>query len=135
MNEFKPDYDVSDEIMCELMQENRELKSQLSDHLFALDEIAALKAQLAEQLVYTNELKQLIRAGFMQGGKYRDLLKSESEDVFNTLDPSPELIAQHDADVIDKAREEAIKGKLNNWSKSYILLGEYAGKLRKGEIK
>jgi len=100
MNEFKPDYDVSDEIMCELMQENRELKSQLSDHLFALDEIAALKAQLAEQLVYTNELEQLIRAGFMQGGKYRDLFKSERKDVFNTLNPSPELLAEHDDKVI-----------------------------------
>jgi len=93
----------------ELNQEVVELKAQLVE----------LKAQLAEQVVYSYELQQLVRAGFVQGGKYRDLFKSEREDVFNTLNPSPELLAQHDAEVIDKARGD--KGKLNKWSKAYIL--------------
>jgi len=107
------------------------------------EEIDELKARLAEQVVYSDsvrnalsKVRQLETATHTRkGSSFREA--HEAWGLLNNLEtnsPSPALLAKHDADVIDKAREEAIKGKLNNWSKSYILLGEYAGKLRKGEI-
>jgi len=121
MNEFNPDWDVSDEVLRDLMQENKKLK-----------------AQLSQQVVYTDELQQLIRAGFMQGGKYRDLFKSERKDVFNALNPSPELLAQHDAGVIRRAVLSNVKSIRIGSNHVYDVcfmkdLEAYADKLRKVE--
>jgi len=117
MTEFKPNYDVSDEVLADLMQENKKLK-----------------AHLSQQAVYTEELRQLIRAGFMQGGKYRDLFKSERKDVFNTLNPSPELLAEHDDKVITDFVEWYREKDGIAASRVKAASTDYKDNLHKGEI-